>query len=303
MGLTLPIVVGRSYVRRDGVVVVAAEAPNQSGRIDTQGGAYVSRKTGRFDENEYADHALDLVADAINTPSAMPAIQVGQVWRTRGGAEVEVLDVNSDEDEWYPVHGSDGISRGKDGRELKTGYADQPLDFVQLLRGPGSSPPMAPLQPLPPVGSPWPPVAPAPPPAVPPAKAHPHAALMLLYAQDAAETDKPWERWEMRVHPSYDWAELRRNPDWTDVTQYRRKVKTIRIGEFDVPEPLRVAPAHGTYCTVPNLLRPDRKSQFVWTDTAHHRAWLAQSIVHVDDAAAEQHAEALLSLTKSPPKP
>lgn len=27
---------------------------------------------------------------------------------------------------------------------------------------------------------------------------HTHAHNMLLYAQDAAETDRPWERWEMR---------------------------------------------------------------------------------------------------------
>jgi len=26
--------------------------------------------------------------------------------------------------------------------------------------------------------------------------AHKHADLMLQYAQDAMETDKPWERWE-----------------------------------------------------------------------------------------------------------
>jgi hypothetical protein len=25
---------------------------------------------------------------------------------------------------------------------------------------------------------------------------HKHAKLMALYAEDAAETDKPWERWE-----------------------------------------------------------------------------------------------------------
>ena len=40
---------------------------------------------------------------------------------------------------------------------------------------------------------------------------HPHAASMKLYAEDAAETDKPWERWEAgtQVGP---WLKLSRNP-------------------------------------------------------------------------------------------
>ena len=29
--------------------------------------------------------------------------------------------------------------------------------------------------------------------------AHKHANLMLQYAQDAMETDKPWERWEVKA--------------------------------------------------------------------------------------------------------
>ena len=32
--------------------------------------------------------------------------------------------------------------------------------------------------------------------------AHKHAALMLQYAQDAAETDKPWKRWEVKIPPN-----------------------------------------------------------------------------------------------------
>ena len=35
--------------------------------------------------------------------------------------------------------------------------------------------------------------------------AHKHAALMLQYAQDAVETAKPWERWELRPMGSAQW--------------------------------------------------------------------------------------------------
>ena len=56
--------------------------------------------------------------------------------------------------------------------------------------------------------------------------AHPHAALMLQYAQDAAETDKPWERWELRLGTNALWAVCTQNPSWIPDYSYRRKVKT-----------------------------------------------------------------------------
>ena len=35
---------------------------------------------------------------------------------------------------------------------------------------------------------------------------HKHAELMMQYAQDAMETDKPWERWEVFIKDS--WRDL-----------------------------------------------------------------------------------------------
>ena len=52
--------------------------------------------------------------------------------------------------------------------------------------------------------------------------AHKHADLMMEYAKDAAETDKPWERWEMRSHIT-DWVPLNNHPSWGDTVYYRRK--------------------------------------------------------------------------------
>ena len=76
-------------------------------------------------------------------------------------------------------------------------------------------------------------------------KGHRHAALMALYAQDAAECAAPWTRWERR-QADQPWCPCARHPNWRSSTQYRRKPKTIRIGEFDVPEPMREAPPLGT---------------------------------------------------------
>ena len=56
---------------------------------------------------------------------------------------------------------------------------------------------------------------------------HPHAASMLLYAQDAAETDKPWERWEFKSDMGFHMC--LKHPEWNEHFEYRRKPRTITI--------------------------------------------------------------------------
>lgn len=57
-------------------------------------------------------------------------------------------------------------------------------------------------------------------------KAHPHAALMAEYAKDAAETDKPWERWQYKSRFTGEWKDLYDgNPGWGECMEYRRKPK------------------------------------------------------------------------------
>jgi hypothetical protein len=50
---------------------------------------------------------------------------------------------------------------------------------------------------------------------------HVHADLMLQYAQDAQETDKPWERWE--VFGLCGWGSCRSEISWSEYAKYRRK--------------------------------------------------------------------------------
>lgn len=53
-------------------------------------------------------------------------------------------------------------------------------------------------------------------------KGHPHAELMAEYAKDAAETDRPWERWEIRFGSR--WHDIDGHPSWlTEEVEYRRK--------------------------------------------------------------------------------
>ena len=70
--------------------------------------------------------------------------------------------------------------------------------------------------------------------------AHKHAHLMAQYAQDAAETDKPWERWEVAAS-SNKWGLLFKHPRWVLGRDYRRKPRTLTY-TVTIPEPLREAP-------------------------------------------------------------
>lgn len=131
-----------------------------------------------------------------------------------------------------------------------------------------------------------------------PAKGHPHAALMALYAQDAAETAEPWTRWECLPRGHSKWIEFEQI-SWSPDAQYRRKPKTIRIGEYDVPEPLRAAPAIGTQYWCPTIAwarhttMPQR-----WADDDSDRRALSRGVAHLRQEAAEIHTRALLALTE-----
>jgi ATP sulfurylase len=58
-------------------------------------------------------------------------------------------------------------------------------------------------------------------------KAHPHAELMKLYAEDAAETRSPWLRWQHKSHVG-GWVQCVENPNWGVNLEYRRKPTTSR---------------------------------------------------------------------------
>lgn len=70
---------------------------------------------------------------------------------------------------------------------------------------------------------------------------HKHAELMALYAQDAMETDKPWERWEW-CHGDGPWKQAVRSPKWQEEFSYRRKQMPKEITEqSDVDIKMRAA--------------------------------------------------------------
>lgn len=132
-------------------------------------------------------------------------------------------------------------------------------------------------------------------------KGHPHAALMAEYAKDAAETSTPWLLWELEqaTDEGGKWIPCNGTPAWYEFTNYRRKPKTIRIGEFDVPEPLRVAPAIGIQYFVSSITHPNAYTNYQWAGDDQDIEWLESGLCHSTPENAALHAKALISLTST----
>ena len=94
--------------------------------------------------------------------------------------------------------------------------------------------------------------------------AHKHAHLMLQYAQDAAETNTPWERWQFRCLDTEGWLDCAGGIGFSDLCEYRRKPRTMTY-KVTIPEPLRKAPGVGEAYYV---AAPDAAGfciEYVWT--------------------------------------
>lgn len=129
---------------------------------------------------------------------------------------------------------------------------------------------------------------------------HVHAELMMQYAQDAMETDKPWERWQScsQINSSEGlWRDCISNPSWCKDYKYRRKPQTININGYEVPEPLREAPIEGTIVYYPNLYSLGLVNYNKFFDDSFYRRLLNLGLLHSTQEAAKKHDRALLSFT------
>lgn len=84
---------------------------------------------------------------------------------------------------------------------------------------------------------------------------HKHAAHMKAYADDAAETERPWERWQWSESPdSAEWIDCKvyeNAPIWCVSCGYRRKPRTLTIAGVEIEQPLESA-AHGSHAYTTN---------------------------------------------------
>jgi len=125
---------------------------------------------------------------------------------------------------------------------------------------------------------------------------------MLAYAQDAMETDKPWERWEYTDGESaLRWRPCSNHPSWSTFNEYRRKPRTININGHEVPEPVRDAPRFREEYFIVDTWNDEIVDSYHWNDDEADRRLLKRGIIHLTREAAEAHAKALLSFTEKQP--
>ena len=125
---------------------------------------------------------------------------------------------------------------------------------------------------------------------------HKHAELMMEYAKDAMETDKPWERWEI-LNDEFMWVDLCQDPEWKFLHKYRRKQKTININGHEVPEPVRTPLENGTIYYIPNVYNNDIHNSYEWRGDLADLALLKMGVVHLTKEDCVKHTKALLSFT------
>lgn len=125
--------------------------------------------------------------------------------------------------------------------------------------------------------------------------AHIHAALMAEYAKDATESETPWENWEICYEGI--WNPMHNHPAWVTLTQYRRKPKTIRIGDMEVPEPMKTAPEYGTVYWFPSFRHSKPANNFAWSGDEGDNRMLQRGFCHATKEAAEAHAQALILIS------
>ena len=127
---------------------------------------------------------------------------------------------------------------------------------------------------------------------------HKHAELMMQYAQDAMETPRPWERWEVYSKVTGTWIPLSRGEGLSFISehQYRRRPKmlSVTLADGEVvswPEPHRTELEYGDsyfYVDVDGSVIGEGWDCIAWDNDALANGW-----VHLTEEAAKQHATAL----------
>ena len=116
----------------------------------------------------------------------------------------------------------------------------------------------------------------------------------ILPIVQAAANGEPIE-----VMKSDGWGAKAEHLGFTMYDTYHIKPKTIRIGEYDVPEPMREMPARGTTHYVVDTVTPNSPRKYIWACATVNIGWFNHGIIHSTRDAAVLHAKALLSLTEA----
>ncbi|AOM42703.1 hypothetical protein [Xenorhabdus hominickii] len=126
---------------------------------------------------------------------------------------------------------------------------------------------------------------------------HTHADLIMEYAKAAQETEKPWERFQLFDTIDEKWYDCSGQPLFEESIKYRLKPRIIKIGEFDVPEPVREPLSNEQEYYVPILEGGKLYGELVWGNDDIDNRILHRGLIHLDAESAKLHASALISLT------
>lgn len=125
-----------------------------------------------------------------------------------------------------------------------------------------------------------------------------HAKLAAIYAQQMAEMDEPWKLWRRKWVNGKEWRQCVEPIAFGDEWEFEQIPKTIRIGNFDVPEPMLGKPENGTeYFYVSCSSKRGVRSEF-WHGYETDNLILKRGICHTTKEAALAHAKALFSFSE-----
>ena len=123
---------------------------------------------------------------------------------------------------------------------------------------------------------------------------HIHAAAMAEYSKDAAETDKPWERWEISFQ-NREYTPLEGHPLWYVCTKYRRKPRTLTYA-VTMPEPLMEAPKDGEVYYVAAPHAECFCIEYEWSGSATASRFLKRGMCFATKEDAIAAAKAMLPI-------
>ena len=126
---------------------------------------------------------------------------------------------------------------------------------------------------------------------------HPHAKLMMEYAQDCLTNSRAYENWEFshRVDQSVVWMSLNDHPEWEPGCVYRRKFPVIMIDGSEVPKPVSHPLMHGDEYWV---AMPAHADHLTWYGDRFDLAFLNAGLVHLSKEAAKKHIDVLYAYNK-----
>lgn len=126
---------------------------------------------------------------------------------------------------------------------------------------------------------------------------HPHAELMMQYAEDAMETDEPWLLWQYCCEEK--WKQCLAHPSWAKSARFRRKPEPIRAGNYEFPcpetSPLKLNDKYWHIEISDYGLYAQYKT---WIDSNKDRKLLNSRLVHINMEDAKQHADVLNKIHK-----